>query len=192
MKPKIYYRMVDVFIHTGSRWDSMATTKDKAISFAHENINPEPLKVIDTDLYSKEYSLAHSGETINDRFRSDSISKVEEEIASMVSTHSTKVDLILYRGVNEHVYKLMKQNAKGFKDADLFEKGFMQCSLVKGQEIPAEYKLRIYVPAGSCVIYLGNVNDEQDYYEVDIQHGAKLRIASMDREYINCLLLSKE
>ena len=37
---------------------------------------------------------------------------------------------------------------------------------------------------------MGNVNCEQHYYEVDIQHGAKLKVISTDNEYINCSLLS--
>ena len=32
---------------------------------------------------------------------------------------------------------------------------------------------------------MGNVNFEEHYYEVDIQHGAKLQVISADKEYIN-------
>ena len=71
----------------------------------------------------------------------------------------------------------------------ILEKGFMQCSLVKGCESKCNYRLRIFVPKGSQVIYLGNVNNEQYYYEVDIQTGAKLEIVSVDDRYINCKLL---
>ena len=71
----------------------------------------------------------------------------------------------------------------------LYEKSFLQTSLVKGHESNSQYHLRIQVPAGTQAVYLGNVNDEQFYYEVDIQHGAKLKIVSIDDEYINCILL---
>ncbi len=37
--------------------------------------------------------------------------------------------------------------------------------------------------------YMGNVNYEQEYYEVDVMHGSKLKIISIDDEYINCKLL---
>ena len=39
---------------------------------------------------------------------------------------------------------------------------------------------------------MGNVNDEPEYYEVDVMRGAKLKIISMDDEYINCELLETE
>lgn len=72
---------------------------------------------------------------------------------------------------------------------DLYEKSFLQTSLVKGHEIKSHYNLRIYTPEKTQAVYLGNVNDEQWYYEVDLQHGAKLKIVSIDSEYINCRLV---
>ena len=45
------------------------------------------------------------------------------------------------------------------------------------------------MPAGSKCVYQGNVNNEQYFYEVDIMHGSKLKIESVDSEYINCKLL---
>ncbi len=86
----------------------------------------------------------------------------------------------------------MIQNAKSIKGVDFHEKGYMQCSLVKGHESNYKTKFRIFVPAGSCVIYLGNVNDEQFYYEVDIQNGARLKLISIDQDYINVKLISTE
>ena len=83
----------------------------------------------------------------------------------------------------------MQENAKNMKGVDLYEKSFLQTSLVKGHESNSQYHLRIYVPKGTQAVYLGNVNDEQFYYEVDIQHGAKLKVVSMDETYINCILL---
>ena len=83
----------------------------------------------------------------------------------------------------------MKENAKNLPDCDLYEKGFLATSLVKGHEINTEIKLRIYVPAGTKCVYMGNVNEEQGYYEVDVMHSSKLKIISMDKEYINCKLL---
>ena len=87
------------------------------------------------------------------------------------------------------VCQMMYENAFGMDDVDLYEKSFLYCSLVKGCEIPSRYHLRIFVPKGSQVFYTGNVNDEQHYYEVDIQVGGKLEIVSADDEYINCRLL---
>lgn len=108
----------------------------------------------------------------------------------MVASHTTDTDLVLYRGVCEHVYELMKQNAKNMTDCDLYEKGFLATSLVKNQELNYKIKLRIYVPSGTKCVYMGNVNNEQGFYEVDIMHSSKLKIISMDHEYINCKLLT--
>lgn len=75
-------------------------------------------------------------------------------------------------------------------DCDLYERGFLACSLVKGQELNYKIKLRIYVPAGTKCVYQGNVNEEQGFYEVDVMHSSKLKIISIDDEYINCKLLA--
>ena len=84
----------------------------------------------------------------------------------------------------------MKENAKNMTDCDLYEKGFLATSLVKGHEINSKIKLRIFVPAGTKCVYMGNVNEEQGFYEVDVMHSSKLKIISMDDEYINCELLA--
>lgn len=55
----------------------------------------------------------------------------------------------------------MQENAKSMKGVDLYEKAFLQTSLVKGHEINACYHLRIYVPEEREAVYLGNVNEEQ-------------------------------
>ena len=62
-------------------------------------------------------------------------------------------------------------------------------SLVKGCELQYTNKLRIYLPKGTSAVYKGDINYRQDLYEVDIQHGAQLKIISIDSEYINCLLI---
>lgn len=45
-------------------------------------------------------------------------------------------------------------------------------------------------PQGTKCVYMGNVNEEQGFYEVDVMHGSKLKIISIDDEYINCQLLA--
>ena len=107
----------------------------------------------------------------------------------MVANNRTDKDLILYRGVSDSVYQLMKKNAMSLSDCDLYEKGFLATSLVKGHEINSKIKLRIYVPAGIKCIYQGNVNEEQFFFEVDVMHGTKLKVISIDSEYINCKVL---
>ena len=148
--------------------------------------------MIDKDHYSLEYCLAHSGEIINERYRCDNHDykdDIDKQIPSMVAQYTTKIPLVLYRGVCDYVYELMVRKAKGVEGTDLLEKGFLATSLVKGHEINYPIKLRIYVPAGTHVVYQGNVNYEQNFYEVDIQHEAHLKIISKDDIYINCLLL---
>ncbi len=189
MKPLFYYRIIGKFYNIGVTWDNMAPSKEDAIGFAHANINPEPNKMIDANHYSLEYCLAHSGETINERYRQDRPDEVDLEIADMIALHTTKVNLVLYRGICEAVFLQMRKNAKNMKGVDLYEKSFLQTSLVKGYESNEKYHLRIYVSLGAQAIYLGNVNDEQFYYEVDLQRGAKLKVFSIDKKYINCRLL---
>lgn len=189
MKPLLYYRIIGKIYNVGDEWDKLSPVEKDAIDFAHANINSEPNKMIDTNHYSLEYCLAHSGGTINERFRQNRPDEIDMKIAEMVALHTTKVPLVLYRGVCEAVFQKMIENAKNMEGIDLYEKSFLQTSLVKGHEIKSRYRLRIYVPEEAQAIYLGNVNDEQFYYEVDLQYGAKLKIVSIDDEYINCKLI---
>ncbi len=189
MKTTFFYRIKDAILGIGVGWDKLAPDKDIAKDFAHEHINEEPEQMIDIYHYSMEYCLAHSGESVNERYRQNRQDEIDLKISEMVAQHKTDTDLVLYRGVCDYVYNLMKENAKDIPDCDLYEKGFLATSLVKGQELNYKIKLRIYVPAGSKCVYQGNVNNEQDFYEVDIMHGSKLKIESVDSEYINCKLL---
>lgn len=189
MIPTLFYRIKDAILGIGASWDKLAPDKDTAIEFAHNHINEEPERMIDMNHCTIEYCLAHSGESINERFRQNRADETALKIAAMVDEHTTDTDLVLYRGVCDPVFELMQKNAKEMPDCDLYEKGFLACSLVKGQEIKYKIKLRIYVPAGSKCVYLGNVNDEQNLYEVDVMHSSKLKIESIDSKYINCRLL---
>lgn len=189
MKPKIYYRLKEKFINIGVAWDRLSPTEADAIKFAHKNINSEPRKRIDVNHFSLEYCLAHSGESINARFRNDEPRDIDLQIADMVAMHGTRVPMVVYRGVCKDVFEQMRKNAESMDGVDLYEKSFLQTSLVKGHETRSQYHLRIYVPKGTQAVYLGNVNDEQHYYEVDIQHGVKLQVVSIDNKYINCMII---
>ncbi len=190
MMPTIFYKLIDVFRNTSAKWDALSPSKDTAIDFAHQYINPEPQKTNADGSYSLEYCLAHSGETINNRYRHNSTTEIDKEIAKMVATHRTKKALVVYRGVCDAVFQQMLENAEHIKGVDFLEKAFLQTSLVKGQEIHSQYRLRIYIPEDTQAAYLGNVNDEQHYYEVVIQHGTQLKIVSMDETYINCIIIN--
>lgn len=191
MIPTLYYRIKDKMHHIGASWDKLAFNMDDVQDKAHEYINPEPKRTMKDNslIATPEYVLAHYGESVNGRMRSNRPDETDMDIAEMLSIHTTDIDLILYRGVCEDVYNKMITNAKHFDDCDFFEKGFLATSLIKGHEIKYPTRLRIYVPAGSHVVYMGNVNDELNYYEVDIQHDAKLKIISIDETYINCRLI---
>lgn len=186
----LFLRIKGKFQNIGANWDKLAPTMELAIEYAHNHINQEPERMIDANHYSMEYCLAQSGETVNERYRQNRQDEIDLKIGDMVAQHTTDTDLVLYRGVCDYVYDLMKENAKDIPDCDLYEKGFLATSLVKGHEINSKIKLRIYVPAGTKCVYQGNVNEEQGFYEVDVMHSSKLKIISIDDEYINCKLLA--
>lgn len=190
MIPTLFLRIKGKFHNIGANWDRLAPTKEQAIEYAHTHINQEPERMIDANHYSMEYCLAHSGEIVNERYRQNRQDEIDLKIGDMVAEHTTDTDLVLYRGVCDYVFELMQKNAKEMPDCDLYERGFLACSLVKGQELNYKIKLRIYVPAGTKCVYQGNVNEEQGFYEVDVMHSSKLKIISIDDEYINCKLLA--
>lgn len=191
MRNILYYRLKGLLCRTGAKWDKQSVTWKNAVTYAHANINPEPEVYMKNTLhYTWEGCLARYSEDISWRYRWDRPDADDLAIADMVESHSTQVPLILYRGVCEDVFQLMLENAEELEDTDLYEKGFMPTSLVKGSEILSDYQLRIHVPAGAHVVYLGNVNNELSRYpEVVIQRGSKLRIHSICGGYINCELI---
>lgn len=202
MKPMIYYRIKEYIFHIGAKWDKKAVKEENAIDFAHEHINAEPKQCMD----SLEYLLANEGENINKQLRNRKMQDVDlyiRDIINMLNNNTTDTDLIVYRGIQDNVFnevlKSLIEEASIFPDCDLYDKGILATSLVKGKELRGsrspqktnKFKgFRILVPKGSHVKYMGNVNFEEHYYEVDIQYGAKLQVISADKEYINCLLLS--
>lgn len=189
----IYYKIKDKFLNIGKKWDNIySLTEDNAVLFAERYINAEPelYKNGEYGFYSDEYCLAHSAESINERYRQDRADEIDLEIYETLKNYHTDTDLIVYRGVCGYVFNLMKENAKNKKGVDLYEKAFMSTSLIKGKEINCKIRLRIYIPKDTNCVFMGNVNDElETYYEVAIQKGAALKIESIDNKYINCRLL---
>ena len=187
----LFYRIKDIILNIGVSWDKLALDENNATAYAEKHINKEPDRYMNgsTTKFTMEYCLAHSGESINERFRQNRPDEIDLQIAETLSTHKTDTDLIVYRGVCDHVFELMKANAKAYEGVDLFEKGFMATSLVKTHELNYKTKLRILIPAGTNCVFMGNVNDEAGFYEVTVQHDAELKIISIDKDYINCRLL---
>lgn len=192
MHSTLFYRIKDIFTKTGASWDQLAPSKDTAIDFAHDNLNPDPERMINAYKYSLEYCLAHNGESINKRYRDQNyMDDIDLQMPYMLNQYSTKAPIVVYRGVDPEIYQEMINAARHIKGVDLKEKAFLSTSLVKGHERPAIIKLRIYIPAGTHAVYMGDVNyEEKKYYEVTIQHNSELKIISIDKEYINCKLIA--
>lgn len=182
-------RMYDKKHHISTDWDTQSVQEKDAKKFAYNNINKEPEKPKQGTDYSTNtyYKLAASGETINGRLRNGE--NTDMDIINMVKSNHTKASLILYRGVCDDVYQKMLLNAKNISDVDYVERGFLCCSLVKGHHINGEICFRIFVPKGTPAAYMGSVNNEPGYYEVDVLCGCKLKIISIDSEFVNCELV---
>lgn len=192
MHPKLFYRIKNIITKTGNSWDSLSPSEEHAIEYAHKYINTEPPRYIsNTQKYTAAYILARYGTYVNKNLRTNREDQDVTYITKVLSQNSCKKDFVIYRGVYKETFKQMKNAAKKLTHVDLYDKGFLQASLVKGKESTGRYiQLRIFIPIGTNVIYLGNVNQEESlYYEVDVQRGAKLKIISMDKEYLNCILL---
>lgn len=193
MKLESYYRYKEKLLNVGKKWDRLALGEYSAISFAEKHINREPVQYEEDGIsFTMEYCLVASGPTINDRYRGDCVEDMDKRITDAVADYRTDADLIVYRGVVDHVFELMKKNAKGRKGVDLYEKGFLHTSLVKDHELLYDIRLRIFIPAGSKCVYVGNLIDEHKFYEVIVYRGSALKVVSMDDKYINCILLTTE
>lgn len=134
-----------------------------------------------------------SGQDYNWMLRKDNDNNLLKDVSEYISQYPIKKEIIVYRGVDEGVLKNNIEAAKGFKNVDLYDKGFLFTSLTKGGIANYHHKLRIYLPQGTCAIYTGNVmNQEQRYQEVVVQRGAKLRILSKDKHFYNCILVETD
>lgn len=129
--------------------------------------------------------------TINDRFRiNDSNDYDLKYVKYIEEKYCLKNDIVVYRGVSPIPYEKMIKSAKGVRGVDFLEKGFLNTSIVKGKQIDHDIQLRIYIPKGTTAFYVGNIScEEKIYYEIIVQIGAKLKIVSMDNQYINCKLI---
>lgn len=174
----------------GRKWEKKYPIQGDVREFAEQNINTELDKEIGGE-YTGEYIVVSTAETLNDRIRSGRIANLEDSINKgylAFAKYQTKVDLVVYRGVCENVFKSMKKSFFKFHD-----KAFLCTSLLKGHELDQEYKLRILIPKGTKAAYMGNLNGEEEiFYEVIVQKGAVLRIVSFDGTYWNCKVESTD
>ena len=185
----------------GSIWDSMAQTATTAIDFAHTNINPPPtmeqkwMNVLSKNVEHYNKTLRYP-ESTNSKDRINEIAEINE-IAKNVRNNKSKKDLILYRQITNEGYENMLEEAKSMKNIDLYDKGFMCTSLVKGVEHTFGYgygadegftRLRIYAPEGTGCVYMFDIQ-ESGNYEVILPPGTKLKIISKGLNYVNCQVL---
>jgi len=180
----------ELLFRKGKKADKKALNKDFAPNFAEDHINlpPQNMYIPGTLVCTPEYVLAHSGQTLNWRMREGYPDEDTERIFDMLANNTTDRELVLYRGIDEDALASMEKAAEGM-DADLYDEGFVACSLVKGHEVPSKVRLRILVPAGTHCKYLADVNGEQFYYEVCLQSGSRFKYVSMDKSYITVRLL---
>lgn len=90
MKPILFYRIKEAILRIGASWDKLSPDKDTAIDFAHIHINEEPERMDDKNNFTMEYCLAASGESVNERFRQDSVNELDLRIATMVNKHASE------------------------------------------------------------------------------------------------------
>lgn len=102
----LFYRLKDAICKIGADWDRLALNEANVIDFAEEHINKEPEKFQagSHTVDSMEYCLAHSGESINERYRQNRIEDIDRQIAAALDSHRTDTDLIVYRGVYDPMY----------------------------------------------------------------------------------------
>ena len=179
----------------GAIWDSMAQTTTTAIDFAHKNINPPPT-MEQKWMYVLSKNVEHYNKTL--RYPKSANSKdTINEIAENVRNNKSKKDLILYRQITKYGFENMLKEAKSMKNIDLYDKGFMCTTLVKGVEHTFGYgygadegftRLRIYAPEGTGCVYMSDIQ-ESGNYEVILPPGTKLKIISKGLNYVNCKVL---
>ncbi|MGT2750783.1 ADP-ribosyltransferase [Streptococcus orisasini] len=191
------YELASAF-QLGKKWDKLSPTVDNVKEFTLEKLNTEPPKNLngDPNKSSSEYCLAYNcGERYNYRIRdrdsdddfNDKIKRYSDEIKK----YSIKENVVVYRGISKLVKNQIEEAAKEIDGVDLYDRAFLNTSLVKGYEKNSQFKLRVFLPKGTCAFYVGSITGE-DFYEVIVQKGAKLKIVSKDSDYINCILLGTD
>lgn len=214
--------LLEYFGRYAKKWDNMSPDKGKVTieqmgrftseetdeydasitKFAHDIINPTPgatkPKPHDNES-TPERIICERGQSINDDLRQDIVDiKIKEASESIGQKYKLKVDLVVYRGVYKHTMENAMQEARKLKKTkkekvDFYEKGFLYSSLTKVTHLQGrEYDLRIFIPKGTCAFYSGNVNGEKYSHEIVVQRGSKLKIKSVDKQYINCELIGTD
>lgn len=215
LQDRIFLRLKELLYRYGGRWDKLSPDMGEisiesreSMSFEEEeqylenitqyaikNINtpPKDSQVDNTYKDTPERMICHNGIDYNKNLREgilcDEIFKNSESIRK----YKLEVDIVVYRGVTDSVLSHNIESAMGNRHFDLYEKGFLFASLTKSTCLQGrEHNMRIYLPKGTCAFYSGNVNNESYLQEIVVQRGAKLKILSKDKIYLNCLLINTD
>ncbi len=188
MKKSIIYKKCNI----GEVLDKLSPSPENIDCFVEIALNKASSAKLNDD-FTMEHYISHCTTRLNDHIISGTPTLSDTDQITYMERFSSRLPVVLYCGINEYIYKLMRKNAKMHPDTDLYADGMIHGSIVKGKEYRDNYNLRILIPAGSKVLYLGNAGYPEDVeaiYETVIQTGARLRILSRDPKYINCELLS--
>ena len=190
---KLYLK--EFIYRCGKKWDKMSANLETIDEYVETKLNkkPEKYKKGSSGIYTAEYRLAHyCGDRYNGILRKGIFDESIDKCSKDIKKYKTKDVIIVYRGVKSEVMDNTIKAAKDIKDIDIYDKAFLNTSLIKGRQTVTDVNLRIYIPKGTCAFYAGDVNEELYSQEVIVQKGAKMKIISRDRNYINCYLVSTD
>ncbi|HFR3702611.1 TPA: ADP-ribosyltransferase [Streptococcus suis] len=192
---KCIWRIKNYIHNYDKKWDELAPDVNSMDQFVAEILNSEPLTFLpgNSNEFTVEYQLAHyCAEYINPILRRCEEHPDIEKFLAAFAEKEIKKDIVLYRGICQEVLIANMRAAEGIEGVDLYDKAFLNTSLIKGAELNYKTKIRIFVPKGTRAIFVGGVNNENYFYEVIVTKGAKLKILSKDKHYYNCILITTD
>lgn len=215
LRDRIFLRLKELLYRYGSRWDKLSpdmgeVSRERRASmsleeeeqylenitqYAIKNINtpPKDSQVDNPYKYTPERMICNNGINYNKNLRESILCDEVFENSEYIRKYKLEVDIVVYRGVTDSVLSHNIESAMGNRHFDLYEKGFLFASLTKSTCLQGcKNNMRIYLSKGTCAFYSGNVNNESYLQEIVVQRGAKLKILSKDKIYLNCLLINTD
>jgi len=177
-----------------NEWDQYLISEDGVHEFVHKYINDSP-SMYDENGLTWQYIACTSGSTINDCLRygglNNNVARIIKQADEGIAKIQIKKDVVVFRDYTEYNFINAVKCAKNDEDADVLEPSFLQTKLVKTTQKHGNVNLKIYVPMGTNGIYYGDVcGEEKIYFELTFKRKRKLKIVSIDDEYINCILIN--
>lgn len=215
LRERLFLRLKELLYRYGSRWDKLSPDMgevsiecrrsmsleeeeqylENITKYAIKNINipPKDSQVDNPYKDTPEKMICSNGTKYNENLRKGILFDEVFENSEFIRKYKLEVDLVVYRGVKDSILFHNIESAKGNSYLDLYEKGFLFGSLTKTTCLQGRnYYMRIYLPKGTCAFYSGNVNNESYLQEIVVQRGARLKILSKDKTYLNCLLINTD